>query len=300
MKSLLAFGIARFWKKSTGKPVSLKRSHQNPLSDVGPPKVETWAVSKLFGHGETAVQAVSEVELTLEPGTTTAMVGPSGCGKSTLLRMIAGLETPTSGTIRIDGKEPYVMACEGKLSVAFQDPSLLPWRTAASNVALARRLAGLPKDPDRVQELLSLVGLDGFENKRPAELSGGMRQRCAIARCLATDARLLLLDEPFGAVDEMTRRRLNLELPRVWEGQGTTTLLVTHSVTEAVLLSDRVVVMSHRPACINADIAVNIERPRRASHLTSQEFLALVTQINTALGIVDEPQADVIPLAKPA
>ncbi|MBU2867274.1 ABC transporter ATP-binding protein [Pacificibacter marinus] len=269
-----------------------KRIDQTPVSEIGPPKVEAWAVNKVFGYGDSSVQAVSDVELTLEPGTTTALVGPSGCGKSTLLRMVAGLETPTSGAIRIGGEEPHVVARKGRLSVAFQDPSLLPWRTAASNVALARRLAGLPKDPEKVQHLLSLVGLDGFENKRPAELSGGMRQRCAIARCLATDARLLLLDEPFGAVDEMTRRRLNLELPRVWEGQGTTTLLVTHSVTEAVLLSDRVIVMSHRPARVSADIAIDIERPRRASHLTSPKFLALVTQINTALGIIDEPEDD--------
>jgi NitT/TauT family transport system ATP-binding protein len=276
------------------------RSDQSPSSEMGPPKVETWAVDKIFGHGDAAVQAVSNVELTLEPGTTTALVGPSGCGKSTLLRMIAGLETPTSGAIRIGGEEPRAVARQGKLSVAFQDPSLLPWRTAASNVALARRLAGLPKDPEKVQKLLSLVGLDGFENKRPAELSGGMRQRCAIARCLATGARMLLLDEPFGAVDEMTRRRLNLELPRVWEGQGTTTLLVTHSVTEAVLLSDRVIVMSHRPARISADIAIDIERPRRASHLTSPEFLALVTQINTALGIVDEPAPETLTEASSA
>lgn len=273
-----------------------KRIDQNVQSDIGPPKVEAWAVNKIFGHGDNSVQAVSDVELTLEPGTTTALVGPSGCGKSTLLRMVAGLETPTSGAIRIGGEEPHVVARKGRLSVAFQDPSLLPWRTAASNVALARRLAGLPKDPAKVQKLLSLVGLDGFENKRPAELSGGMRQRCAIARCLATDARLLLLDEPFGAVDEMTRRRLNLELPRVWEGQGTTTLLVTHSVTEAVLLSDRVIVMSHRPARVSADIAINIERPRRASHLTSSEFLTHVTQINTALGIIDEPADHASPL----
>lgn len=266
-----------------------KRNGQSATSKVGPPVVGAWAINKTFGHGDNAVQAVRDVDLTLEPGSTTALVGPSGCGKSTLLRMIAGLEEPTSGAIRIGNEMPYAVARKGRLSVAFQDPSLLPWLTAASNVALARRLAGLPKDPAKVQKLLSLVGLDGFENKRPAELSGGMRQRCAIARCLATDARLLLLDEPFGAVDEMTRRRLNLELPRVWEGQGTTTLLVTHSVTEAVLLSDRVIVMSHRPARISADIPIHIERPRRASHLSSPEFVALVTQINTALGIVDEP-----------
>ena len=253
----------------------------------GPPEVEISRVAKTFGRGNAAVEALGRIELRLQPGTTTALVGPSGCGKSTLLRIIAGLEAASAGTVRIAGAEPRDVARAGELAVAFQDPSLLPWRTAAQNVALARQLARLPRDAAMVAELLALVGLAGFENKRPAELSGGMRQRCAIARCLATAPRLLLLDEPFGAVDELTRRRLNLELPRVWEGRGTTTLLVTHSVTEAVLLSDRVLVMSPRPATILADIAVGLPRPRRAAHLTAPDFLALVGRINAALGIAD-------------
>lgn len=258
----------------------------------GPPEVEISAVSKRFGRGPNAVDALSEVNLRLKPGTTTALVGPSGCGKSTLLRIIAGLEVPTTGGVNIAGASPDQVSRLGELAVAFQDASLLPWRTAASNVALARKLARQRKDPGAVQELLELVGLAGFENKRPSELSGGMRQRCAIARCLVTSPRLLLLDEPFGAVDEMTRRRLNLELPRVWESRGTTTLLVTHSVSEAVLLSDRVIVMSHRPARIIEDIAVDIERPRRASHLVSPEFLKLVLTVSRALGIHDDAVAD--------
>lgn len=258
----------------------------------GPPEVEILGIAKTFGRGSAAVEALSSIDLRLQPGTTTALVGPSGCGKSTLLRIIAGLEGPSAGAVRIAGAQPAEVARLGELAVAFQDPSLLPWRTAAQNVALARQLSRLPRNDALVAELLALVGLAGFENKRPAELSGGMRQRCAIARCLATAPRLLLLDEPFGAVDELTRRRLNLELPRVWEGRGTTTLLVTHSVSEAVLLSDRVVVMSPRPASILADIAIELPRPRRASHLTSPEFLALVARINAALGVIDAAEPD--------
>ncbi len=253
----------------------------------GPPEVEIAGVAKTFGQGAAAVAALSSIDLRLRPGSTTALVGPSGCGKSTLLRIVAGLETPSSGSVAVAGSAPHEVARLGELAVAFQDASLLPWRTAAENVALARELARQPRDADLVRELLALVGLAGFENKRPSELSGGMRQRCAIARCLATSPRLLLLDEPFGAVDELTRRRLNLELPRVWEGRGTTTLLVTHSVTEAVLLSDRVIVMSPRPATIIADIAIDLPRPRRAADLTAPAFLKLAEQINAALGIVD-------------
>ena len=153
-------------------------------------------------------------DLCLEAGSVTALVGPSGCGKSTLLRIIAGLEQPDpGGSVRIDGDEPLAVRQRGELAIAFQDASLLPWRTTASNVALAQKLARQPVNHQRVTELLETVGLAGFEDVRPAALSGGMRQRAAIARCLITEPRLLLLDEPFGAVDELTRRRLNIELP---------------------------------------------------------------------------------------
>ena len=146
--------------------------------------------------------------------------------------------------------------------MAFQDPSLLPWRTVRGNIELALSLARRPVDPVAVDQLIALVGLDGFADVRPAELSGGMRQRAAIARALATEPRLLLLDEPFGAVDELTRQQLAQDLPRIWEARGTTTLLVTHSVTEAVMLSDRVIVLSPRPAQVMADIDISLGRPR--------------------------------------
>ena len=165
-----------------------------------------------------------------------------------------------------------------------QDASLLPWRTTASNVALACGSLG-NLSIARSRSLLDLVGLKGFEKAHPAQLSGGMRQRAAIARCLVTSPRLMLLDEPFGAVDELTRRRLNLELPPTWAERGATTLLVTHSIPEAVLLADRILVMSPRPGRIVAEIDVDIERPRRAHHLHSDRFHALVDEVGTVLQV---------------
>ncbi|MFI7588774.1 ABC transporter ATP-binding protein [Spongisporangium articulatum] len=245
------------------------------------PEVVVSGVGKTYGR----VRALDDVSLTLRPGTLTALVGPSGCGKSTLLRMIAGLEDVTSGTVRIDGAEPEALRARGDIAVAFQDASLLPWRSVRSNVALALKLARRPAAPDRVDELIRTVGLAGFETARPAELSGGMRQRAAIARALVTEPKLLLLDEPFGAVDELTRRRLNVELPPLWARSPTTALLVTHSIPEAVLLADEVVVMSDRPGRVAARVSVPIERPRRAAHLHSPEFHTLVDEVGDLLGV---------------
>jgi NitT/TauT family transport system ATP-binding protein len=236
---------------------------------------------------------VAPTDLTFAAGATTALVGPSGCGKSTILRMVAGLDAPTAGRIRIGAEPPDAVRARGQMAVAFQDPSLLPWRTVAGNVALARHLARLPPDPAAVARLIGMVGLAGFEGRRPAELSGGMRQRAAIARCLVTDPRVLLLDEPFGAVDELTRRRLNVELPPLWAARGTTTLLVTHSVTEAVLLSDRIVVLSARPSQVVADIAVPLPRPRRADLIHTPAFRALEAAVTDALfGTPDQGAAE--------
>jgi len=229
------------------------------------------------------VEAVAPLDLQIAPGQTTALVGPSGCGKSTLLRMIAGLETPTTGSIEIGGRSPAETAKDARLALAFQDPSLLPWRTVRGNIELALTLTRQELDDDRIDSLIRLVGLAGFADTRPAALSGGMRQRAAIARALVTEPSLLLLDEPFGAVDELTRQQLARELPAVWEARGTTTVLVTHSVTEAVALSDRIIVLSPRPAHIVADIAVDLPRPRAAELSRTPEFAVIVDEVLQAL-----------------
>lgn len=234
-------------------------------------------ISKVFD----AVSAVSDTNLTFAAGKTTALVGPSGCGKSTLLRMVAGLEALTTGTIQIGTETPAQLARRGGVSMAFQDPSLLPWKTVRGNIALGLKLARKTANAHAVQKLIDLVGLSGFENTRPAALSGGMRQRAAIARALISEPQLLLLDEPFGAVDAITRKRLNMELPPLWRDKGTTTLLVTHSVSEAVLLADRVIVLSDRPARLIADISVSDQARNRQS----DAYQDLVDQVTDALAL---------------
>jgi len=257
-----------------------------------PPEISCSGVSKVFDGG---TEAVRDVDLTVAAGQTTALVGPSGCGKSTLLRMVAGLETPSAGTIEIAGAPPSETLQQAGLSIAFQDPSLLPWRSVRGNIELALSLARRPVSASEIDQLIALVGLDGFADARPAELSGGMRQRAAIARALATQPGLLLLDEPFGAVDELTRRQLAQDLPRIWEARGTTTLLVTHSVSEAVALSDRVIVLTPRPARVAADIAIDLPRPRPEGIGRSDEALALVervfAELTEAMAAEDRPLA---------
>ena len=245
-----------------------------------PAQIVCTGLGKTFGGGTEAVQAL---DLTLAAGQTTALVGPSGCGKSTLLRMIAGLEEPSFGTVTIGGAPPSETLRHAGLSVAFQDPSLLPWRSVRGNIELALRLARRPVDVAAVEALIALVGLDGFGDPKPAELSGGMRQRAAIARALATKPGLLLLDEPFGAVDELTRQQLAQDLPRIWEAQRTTTVLVTHSVSEAVLLSDRVIVLSPRPAQIVADIDIPLPRPRSPDMVRSDAGAGHIDAVFAAL-----------------
>ena len=217
------------------------------------------ALSKGFDGG---IMAVEGIDLTLASGQTTALLGPSGCGKTTLLRLIAGLDEPTLGQVRIGGLPPAALCRTGGLSIAFQDPCLLPWLTVSRNVALGRKLARQPPDPGAVDRMIRVVGLEGFHDARPAALSGGMRQRAAIARALVTRPRVLLLDEPFGALDALTRRQLALDLPPLWQRQDATAVLVTHSVDEAVMLADRIVILSPRPARVVADLNVALARPR--------------------------------------
>jgi NitT/TauT family transport system ATP-binding protein len=232
-------------------------------------------VSKNFGD----LGAVDAVSLTIAAGQTTALVGPSGCGKSTLLRMIAGLETPSGGSVRIGAETPRELAKRGALAMAFQDASLLPWRNVRDNITLGATLARKPAAG--VDDLIRLVGLEGFAEHRPAELSGGMRQRVAIARALISKPEVLLLDEPFAAVDALTRARLNAELPALWD--DTTTVLVTHAVIEAVLLSDRVVVLSSRPARVVAEIPVVLAGPRDMAITRTPAFKALCDEVLAAL-----------------
>jgi NitT/TauT family transport system ATP-binding protein len=257
-----------------------------------PPRVQCVGLAKTW---DTGLAAVAPTDLVFKAGQTTALVGPSGCGKSTLLRLIAGLEVPTAGHVLIDDLSPAEMTRQAGLAVAFQDPSLLPWRSVRGNIELALALARHPANRADVDQLIALVGLDGFADARPAQLSGGMRQRAAIARALVTQPRLLLLDEPFGAVDELTRQQLAHDLPRIWEARGTTTILVTHSVTEAVMLSDRVIVLTPRPAGVLADIDIPLERPRNPGDARSPEFAALVDEVVAALSrgatLRDQPLA---------
>ena len=238
--------------------------------------VRLTGVSKVFGRGSSAVRALDNVSLEVPPGEFTCLIGASGCGKSTLLSLVAGLEQPTSGEVSAN-----VGARGGGRGVAFmfQEPALFPWLTAAGNVELALRARGLGKAErrQRTEELLDTVHLTGFGGKRPHQLSGGMRQRVALARALAQDADVLLMDEPFGALDAMTRDVLHDELDRICAGRQLTILFVTHNVREAVRLGDRVVVLSSRPGRVIAEYDVPIQRPRRIDSAPVAELAAQVT-----------------------
>jgi NitT/TauT family transport system ATP-binding protein len=232
-----------------------------------------------------AVTALGPIDLDVAAGSFLAIVGPSGCGKSTLLRAIAGLVEPTAGTVRVADAAPSDLIARHQLGVAFQDHALLPWLTVRENIALPFQIAGQPVDRERIDELIALVGLGDFAQARPRQLSGGMRQRVSIARALVLRPRVLLLDEPFGALDAVTRRQLNIELQRIWWDQRITTILVTHSIDEAVFLADRVIVMSPRPGTIRRDVGIELARPRDRDLMTAPAFHALTDELALALDI---------------
>ncbi|MCC5974910.1 MAG: ABC transporter ATP-binding protein [Rubellimicrobium sp.] len=239
-------------------------------------------VSKSFTIGKGSVQALSDITVTLPPGSFTALIGPSGCGKSTLLRLIADVLPPTSGTIRIGDKTPDTARRAHEIGFVFQDATLLPWRNVLQNIRLPAEVAGIPavRDP---RYLIDLVGLKGFEEARPSQLSGGMQQRVAIARALSLDPKVLLMDEPFGALDEITRQRMNMELLRIWKETGTTAVLVTHSIAEAVFMADTVLVLAARPGRIAQSIAIDLPRPRTLAMMRDPAFNGFENAVRAAL-----------------
>jgi NitT/TauT family transport system ATP-binding protein len=236
-------------------------------------KVEIRGVSKSYSlNRRDSVLALKAVNLTIQNGEFVALLGPSGCGKSTLLHLVAALEEVSAGSILIDGEPPALLRDQHRLGIAFQEHALLPWLSVSANVALPFKIAGRPIDQARVQHLIELAGLQNFAQARPSQLSGGMRQRAAIARSLSLEPTLLLLDEPFGALDAVTRRRMNLELQQIWQERALTTLMVTHSVDEALFLADRVIVMSGRPGGIVESVEVEFPRPRSIDIMRSEQF----------------------------
>jgi NitT/TauT family transport system ATP-binding protein len=240
-------------------------------------------VGKTYASPRGPVPALAGIDLDLGAGEFVSIVGPSGCGKSTLLKLVAGLEGLSAGEIMVDGRR--IDGPPDGLGVVFQRDVLLDWRTILQNVLLSVELAGKPTAAyrERALGLLARFGLGSFEHRYPWELSGGMRQRASIARALVLEPEVLLLDEPFGALDAVTRRQMNVELQRIWSARQITTMLITHSVDEALFLADRVVVMSGRPGRILREVAVPFARPRDPSVMRSEKFHYLVDDLTQAL-----------------
>jgi NitT/TauT family transport system ATP-binding protein len=253
--------------------------------------VSVAGVAKTFRRGATVTHALAAVDLELREGEFAAVVGPSGCGKSTLLRIIAGLLPASSGSVRFDGS--HVDGPQTNLGVVFQSPVLLEWRTVLDNVLVQLELRGLQKEAfrEKALALLARVGLGDFADRYPRELSGGMRQRTAIVRALIHDPPFLLMDEPFGALDALTREQMRLDLETLWLETGKTVLFITHSIDEAVLLADRVIVMSERPGRVEREFAIALPRPRGLAARQASEFIAAasaITDIFLARGILHQ------------
>ena len=250
------------------------------------PAVRLEAVGMTFplpGGGSTT--AVEDIDLTVAPGEFVSLIGPSGCGKSTLLRIVADLIRPTTGVAQVNGKPAHQTRLDRDYGMVFQAPVLFDWRTVEANVRLPLEILGTEagERDRRVHDMLELVELGGFVRHYPHQLSGGMQQRVAIARALSLQPALLLMDEPFGALDEMTRERLNAEVLRIWSQTGTTILFVTHSIPEAVFLSTRVVVMSPRPGRITSVVAIDLPQPRNEQTRETERYFELVTEVRESL-----------------
>ena len=253
-------------------------------------EIELIKVEKRFEIDEGTVHAVAQTDLTVGQREFVVLLGPSGCGKTTILRMVSGLLQPTSGTVKVGGRDLWRGAHRDQkalqdLGIVFQEANLFPWLSIEKNIALPLRLRGSAKK-DRLakaHELCELVGITGFEKRWPRELSGGMRQRAAIARALSYDPQILLMDEPFGALDAMTRDQMNLEIQRIWLTSGCTIVFVTHSIPEAVFLADRIVLLSPRPGRIHSVTEVSFERPRDMTVQTTPEFQDVVRSLRREL-----------------
>jgi NitT/TauT family transport system ATP-binding protein len=250
--------------------------------------VEISGVSKVFearGLAAGRVEALVDIDLSVAPGEFVSLIGPSGCGKSTLLRIVGDLTSPTTGSVSVNGKPAPQARLDRDYGMVFQAPILFDWRTVQANVELPLEINGTPR-AERTKlatDNLRLVELTDFAGHYPWQLSGGMQQRVAIARALAVDPAILLMDEPFGALDEMTRERMNLELLKIWDRTGTTVMFVTHSIAEAVFLSTRVVVMSARPGRISAIIDIDLPRERTVDTREMDDYFRLVTAVREAL-----------------
>ncbi len=247
------------------------------------PVISARELSLVFQTADAPVYALSKVNLAVEDGDFVSFIGPSGCGKTTLLRVIADLEQATSGTITVNGMTPQEARLKRAYGYVFQAPALYPWRTVERNVGLPLEIMGLDHAAERIAKNLELVNLKGFEKKYPWQLSGGMQQRVSIARALAFDPKLLLMDEPFGALDEIVRDKLNQQLLELWDRTRKTVVFVTHSIPEAVFLSSKIVVMSPRPGRIIDVIETNLPRNRTLDIRETPEFLSLAHRVREGL-----------------
>ena len=249
------------------------------------PVVNVAGVSKTFETSGGRTNALEDINLSIEPGEFVSLIGPSGCGKSTLLRLIGDLTAPTSGNVTVNGKPARQARLDRDYGIVFQAPVLFDWRSVQANVALPLEVKGVsgPDRDRRVQQMLELVELRDFARHYPYQLSGGMQQRVSIARALALEPSILLMDEPFGALDEMTRERMNSEVQRIWQQTATTVVFVTHSIPEAVFLSSKVVVMSPRPGRIVREIAIDLPRPRTDDTRETPRYFALITEVRETL-----------------
>jgi NitT/TauT family transport system ATP-binding protein len=268
---------------SAQNPAAEAQTGANPSSQA--PVVAVDSVSKTYGSASTGVAALSDVTITVAEGEFVSVVGPSGCGKSTLLRIIADLMAPTEGTVLIRGRSPREATARREIGMVFQSPVLYDWRSVRRNVELPLEVIGQPRAArrQRAEEMLELVRLAQFANRYPWQLSGGMQQRVSIARALAFEPVILLMDEPFGALDEISREHMNSELQRIWSETGKTVLFVTHSIPEAVFLSTRVVVMTPHPGRVAAEIPIGLPRPRTEQTRGEPGYFDIITQVRRAL-----------------